>query len=240
MTNESLIQVPSNVEEPLVLQRFLLRLVEELDIVLGKRAASTDDQYVAQKELVAIGTSLTTAIESAQIALEETLLEIEAARADSSSEVESRLDDLEVSQLNQDGQLSVLENISWIRPFTVTFEGRSTNGPVTTSIEYNLASGERIAAGVYEFTLDSKTYQGNDLLARTQYAASWNIAASATSEAYMVKMEITSVATGVFQVSIFAVIQGLGTTIEYAPYDPLSSDTINIMGMYTPVGATNP
>ena len=240
MTNESLIQVPSNVEEPLVLQRFLLRLVEELDIVLGKRAAATDDQYVAQKELVAIGTSLTQAIESAQATLTETLEEIEAARADSSSEVESRLDDLEVSQLNQDGQLSVLENISWIRPFTVTFEGRSTNGPVTTSIEYNLASGERIAAGVYEFTLDSKTYQGNDLLDRAQYAASWNIAASATSEAYMVKMEITSVATGVFQVSIFAVIQVLGTTIEYAPYDPLSSDTINIMGMYTPVGATNP
>ena len=240
MTNESLIQVPSNVEEPLVLQRFLLRLVEELDIVLGKRAAATDDQYVAQKELVAIGTSLTQAIESAQATLTETLEEIEAARADSSSEVESRLDDLEVSQLNQDGQLSVLENISWIRPFTVTFEGRSTNGPVTTSIEYNLASGERIAAGVYEFTLDSKTYQGNDLLDRAQYAASWNIAASATSEAYMVKMEITSVATGVFQVSIFAVIQVLGTPIEYAPSDPLSSDTINILGMYTPVGATNP
>ena len=50
MANQSLVSVPPNVENPRVLQRFLTRLVERLDVVLGNRA---DEGYVSQEQLVA-------------------------------------------------------------------------------------------------------------------------------------------------------------------------------------------
>lgn len=48
MINESLFQVPASVEDPAVLKRFLDRLVERLDIVLGYRG---DNPYTATSDL---------------------------------------------------------------------------------------------------------------------------------------------------------------------------------------------
>lgn len=48
MINESLFQVPASVEDPDVLKRFLDRLVERLDIVLGYRG---DNPYAATSDL---------------------------------------------------------------------------------------------------------------------------------------------------------------------------------------------
>jgi len=39
MANESLIQIPPNVAEPIVLQRVLLRVVEQIDLITGARGA---------------------------------------------------------------------------------------------------------------------------------------------------------------------------------------------------------
>ena len=51
MTNQSLIAVPPNVTEPVVLQRFILRLVEELDILLGFRGTQEADVATDLTEL---------------------------------------------------------------------------------------------------------------------------------------------------------------------------------------------
>jgi hypothetical protein len=55
MANESIIAVPVDVAEPKVLKRFLTRLIEELDLVLGFRGG---DPYVSQSDLVGASTSL--------------------------------------------------------------------------------------------------------------------------------------------------------------------------------------
>ena len=54
MSNESIAAIPPDVTQPEVLRRFLLRLVEELDLVLGFRG---NDALVRQSELTAAGTA---------------------------------------------------------------------------------------------------------------------------------------------------------------------------------------
>ncbi len=56
MINESLLQVPATVEDPDVLKRFLDRLVERLDIVLGYRG---DNPYAATSDLDTAVSALT-------------------------------------------------------------------------------------------------------------------------------------------------------------------------------------
>lgn len=56
MINESLFQVPASVEDPDVLKRFLDRLVERLDIVLGYRG---DNPYAATSDLTIAVDALT-------------------------------------------------------------------------------------------------------------------------------------------------------------------------------------
>lgn len=50
MPNETIAAVPANVTEPVVLKRFLDRLIEKLDIVIGYRG---DDGYVTSSDLAA-------------------------------------------------------------------------------------------------------------------------------------------------------------------------------------------
>jgi len=61
MPNQTIASVPPNVEEPIVLKRFLLRLIEELDIVLGYRG---DSSYVSQSQLVNTTDPLNTTLAS--------------------------------------------------------------------------------------------------------------------------------------------------------------------------------
>lgn len=240
MANESLIQVPSNVEEPLVLQRFLLRLVEELDILLGKRGASTDNQYVAQKELIAAGTALAEVIATAEGNLAEATALLEQVLENVSLSLQGDIDAINEEQAVQNTNIDKLTNFSWFRPFTLTFQGRNTNGAATLNLEYNIASGNRTAVGVYEFALTNTARSGVDLLQYTQQLSSFIIADSATSEAYYIKVAVTDVVLGTFTVSVFAVELGAGSKLKYTPYDPLSTDRVSIVGMYTPPGLALP
>lgn len=101
MANESIIQVPPDVAEPLVLQRFLLRLVEKLDIVLGAREG-TDSQYVAQKELLAAADEL-------QVAIDESTATFNATIQLSSDSIESRYTELSAAILTVQQSISALE-----------------------------------------------------------------------------------------------------------------------------------
>jgi len=55
--NESLLPVPSNVAEPLALRKFLVSLIEKLDIILGYRG---QDPYVSKKDFLSTAELLTT------------------------------------------------------------------------------------------------------------------------------------------------------------------------------------
>jgi len=72
MNNQSIISVPPNVEDPVVLRRFLSRLVEELDVVFGKRGGE-DEQYVKKAEIEALIAELEDLINTAKEELEDTV-----------------------------------------------------------------------------------------------------------------------------------------------------------------------
>ena len=56
-TNESIIAVPPSVEQPGQTRQFLVRLVEKLDIVLGRRGG---DPYVSASDLLKTNSDLST------------------------------------------------------------------------------------------------------------------------------------------------------------------------------------
>jgi hypothetical protein len=241
MANESIIQVPPNVGEPIVLQRFLLRLVEELDILLGKRGASTNDEYVAQKELVTSAKTITTAIADAQARLEAATDLIDQTLENAREDLDKEIDDIKTVNDAQTADIDKLKNFSWFRPFTVAFPGRSTDGAVTPSLEYNIASVTRNGAGVYDVVLtEAEDSDGNLLLDQTQHVVSYDIADSTASQHYTVNYSLTSAAAGTFTVSVFSVEQGAGNKLVYVPYDPLNTDNVNVIGMYTPTTTVLP
>lgn len=72
MPNESLIAVPVDVAEPFVLKRFLTRLIEELDIVLGYRGG---DPYLRSSDIKSVEQGLegtTTTLNGLDRAISET------------------------------------------------------------------------------------------------------------------------------------------------------------------------
>lgn len=61
MPNQSIIAVPPNVDEPVILRRFLSLLVEQLDIVEGKRTGA-ENAYVEQDQLSGVTDEATAAV----------------------------------------------------------------------------------------------------------------------------------------------------------------------------------
>lgn len=137
MINESLFQVPASVEDPDVLKRFLDRLVERLDIVLGYRGdnpyAATSDLETAVSALTAEAEQLTTQLGTETESLNQQLLllvtqleeqlkqlvdllaRVETLETEVSDillelvSFDSRLDALETELASVDGRLDVLE-----------------------------------------------------------------------------------------------------------------------------------
>lgn len=74
MPNQSLISVPPNVDDPIVLQRFLSRLVEQFDIIVGNRAGPTP-VFVEQQQLLNATNELIVQLSEAKKALERAIIE---------------------------------------------------------------------------------------------------------------------------------------------------------------------
>jgi len=127
MANESLISVPPDLEDPIVLRRFLARLVEQLDIVLGNRAGPTK-QYTDQEELAEVSKELTNALALAVTELETALALVNelteeeasaltnrvAAVEEKNSQQDTRLDDIELLDSQQDTRLDNIEAAGYI------------------------------------------------------------------------------------------------------------------------------
>ena len=100
MANESLISVPPDLEDPIVLRRFLARLVEQLDIILGNRAGPTK-QYTDQEELARVSKELTNALALAVTKLE-TALTLVNELTEEASALSDRIAALENEAYNTD------------------------------------------------------------------------------------------------------------------------------------------
>ena len=104
MANQSLVSIPPDLEDPIVLRRFLARLVEQLDIVLGNRAGPSQ-QYIDQSQLLSVNNELILAIEKAKIALEQSIDLTNETRAANPDEFTQRLQSVEDKNSEQDTTL---------------------------------------------------------------------------------------------------------------------------------------
>lgn len=102
MSNESLCQVPISVDDPAVLKRFLDRLVERLDIVLGYRG---DNPAISKSQLTSAISDASSSSVSTQTELEAEINDLKEQALGFKEELDnqqSSLDDLkaEVSKLS--------------------------------------------------------------------------------------------------------------------------------------------
>lgn len=110
MANFSLISIPPDVEEPVVLRRFLARLVEELDIVLGNRAGP-QNQYTDQEQLLDTAKTLTDALDIAKESLEFAITQVEDLSNEVVVELTARLSAIEQLNIEQDNRLDIIEQV---------------------------------------------------------------------------------------------------------------------------------
>ena len=103
----------------------------------------------------------------------------------------------------------------------LAFTGRSTNGPATIEYQFNIATLNRTAVGVYEGTLTQNTFYGVDVLDTANPFTDYSLTPNLTTEAFHVDIEITG--TGSFTISVFEWVQGAGNKIELVPYDPITA-----------------
>ena len=232
MTNQTIIQVPPNVAEPIVLKRFLLRLVEELDIVLGNRGASTDEQYVAQKELIEASNSL---VERSTELREQ----LEAATQLLADVTRDELDDVDAQLAALDSLTSELLRYTYYRSVMARFSGATTNGPVSDVFSDNVETITRVAPGVYHLVL-TRPYYGDvaddiKFLDRTQFHTAYKITDNTVSDVFQINVTTTGIDTVVM--SIFSVkadvIVSPTDDLILTPYDPIAPDFVDISGLYT-------
>lgn len=98
MVNETLIQIPIDLNDPKRLSIFLKRLVEKLDIVLGFRGS---DKYVAQSELDTTNNAVSGAmltLSQVQDLLEATILRLDEELAELTETVTDNTDRLDTIQ----------------------------------------------------------------------------------------------------------------------------------------------
>jgi len=104
MANQSIISLPPDIEDPVVLKRFLARLVEQLDIVFGNKAGPTK-QYTDQKELETALELVNKLIKKEASALTNRVAKVE----EKNSQQDTRLDDIELLDSQQDTRLDNIE-----------------------------------------------------------------------------------------------------------------------------------
>ena len=107
--NESIAAVPADVQDPVILKRFLDRLVERLDIVLGYRGGdpyvTTEDQIQTFSELQ----ELLTQMKESSSQLEETITEVEQKL----EEAKTLLEELSKLKEYQDTAIRDMNSTAW-------------------------------------------------------------------------------------------------------------------------------
>lgn len=243
MSNQSIISVPPNVEEPVVLQRFLSRLVEQLDIVLGNRAGP-NDQYVSQEQLLAQAEELTALLEVAQRSLEQALDRLEDVDELIVEELTKRISAVEQKNVEQDARLdgidNVLDNIVPYKAVMLSFTVDGLGEPdININFNINAGTASRISTGLYEFSVNQLTVDGNDILSNSITTLAWVIAPDVLFELFQVAF-IGTGTPGTFRIQVSALVVGVGNKLEVQPYDLQIGDTVDASALYNVPGSVLP
>lgn len=238
MTNQSLVSVPPNVESPVVLQRFLSRLVEQLDVVLGNRSGP-NDQYVSQQDLIDSAENLTTLLRNAQLALEQALLRLDDVDKLIVEELTKRIEDIEEKNTQQDNKLNLIESVVPVKGAMLAFTVDGLNEP-NVLLKFNIkTNSSRISAGLYEFEIEQLTFKSVDILENSITTLSWVIAPSAVSESYNVAF-VSTATPGKFRIQVTVIEQGVGNKLTIVPYDLVIGDKVSLSALLNIPGTVLP
>ena len=227
MANQSVIAVPQTVEDPRILKRFLSRLVEEVDILLGYRADTTG-ALISQADLIRQATELEDALKLAKDALTQATEKLDESLAADVDKLLGRVSTLENSVA---AIQVVVANFSLLKGLKLKFTVDVSNNILHT-INYNIntVSSSRISTGVYRFTLLQDTFYGYGVIANSTAALTFVIADSATSEGY--KVDFAEVTASTFEIRVQSITQGTGNKLQLDPYDLQPGDTITTTAMF--------
>jgi len=145
MVNQSLISLPPNLGDEVVLRRTLSAIIEVLDIAVGNKQGK-NSLFTEQQKLLDQTLSITKQLDAASKVLEEVVVN----SSDSS-----------VSDKATESIENILSN-AFYSSFGAEFVGRTDNGPVTLNKSRNASNAERVSQGVYTFAsstaLSSSSY----------------------------------------------------------------------------------
>ena len=168
MANQSIISLPPDIEDPVVLKRFLARLVEQLDIVFGNKAGP-QRQYVDQDQLNK-QTSSTDLINKIAAGIADTAVSDHVALTDPHTQYTQTADLATVATSGSYGDLSgIADNLELKRYNETVATGSATldradGGIQTFTMTANITLAVTIAAG------ESLTFH---LSAGNTYAVTW-------------------------------------------------------------------
>jgi len=234
MTNQSLLSVPPNVAEPLVLQRFLMRLLEQVDIISGNRAAA---EYAEQEQLLAATQALIKRLQVAEATLEDLIAlanELAEQAVDTLQfQVDQNTSDIKTIQ-------DAIQDYVAIKAVQLNFTVDGSNN-IVHNLDYNIdtSASSRISTGVYEFSLDQATILGNSVVDNSTASLAWVIAANANSELFQVNFEEVDGDTFRLNVHEFTVV-GASNKLTLAKYDLAPGDTVTVTVLFNVPGAGLP
>jgi hypothetical protein len=237
MTNQSIIAVPANVEDPRVLQRFLSLLVEKIDVVVGNRSGVTEG-YASQQQLIDAAAVLLGQLEAAQTDVGQALSRLSALDRLVVEDLAEQLNAIDEKNAEQDDKLTTLGAVTAIKGALLSFEGNGVNNPsIQTSFNVD-ATASRISVGLYEFSLVQVTFEGIDVLTNSTRTLTWAIQPTVTSAAFNVVY--TTAAPGKLRIQVSTVTLGAGSQLVLTPYDLKSGDRVDASMLFTVPGATLP
>lgn len=102
-------------------------------------------------------------------------------------------------------------------------QGQGAGNPLLTS-PYNVLSAVRNAAGVYRVTIKQSTVYGVQVQSGVKSVSKLIAPVAATD---LFDVQVTIVSSTVFDIKVYAIIQGAGTTITRAAYDIIAGDFLD-------------
>ena len=135
MDNQSIVAIPPDLEDPIVLRRFLARLVEQIDVVLGNKSDPSKDR-VDQEQLAKASKQLSELLKRAEATLERT---VELTKEITEKDINELTDKVASNNLRnnqQDDRLDSIESLNGqqnIRLNDIENAGYITEAPIDGS-----------------------------------------------------------------------------------------------------------
>lgn len=224
MANQSFLSVPPNVEDPVVLRRYLSRISEQLDVAFGNRGGA-DSAYVEQRALIESASSLSSQLATAQATLDRALQLLAQTLNEDYEDVLTQLQDLttQLSQLSQ--SLTDFKNVAAIKGYIASFGVDGANNLVF-SVDFNInkPASSRITTGHYRLFVTENSYSGHDVLTNSVVASA---VTSASVSSFHVEAT-ASVVPNAIDVKVYKNVIN-GANIERQAYDLVTSDAVNLV-----------